>query len=162
VNRTQQLAFEAFARARLPALLRFGYALTGSQDTAADLVQEALVRTGARWSRLARSEDPEGYVRRVMTNTSVSWWRQRRRERLTASPPDRGYEPRYRDHALWAALSSLPPGQRAVLVLRYYEDLTEAQAAARLGCTIGTVKSQSARAMATLRKALDTSAQETK
>ena len=162
MNRTEQRAFEAFARARLPALLKFGYALTGDQDAASDLVQEALVRTGARWSRLVHGEDPEGYVRRVMINTNVSWWRQRRRERPTASPPDSGYEAQYRDYGLWRALSSLPARQRAVLVLRYYEDLSEAQTADLLGCSIGTVKSQSAKAMAKLRVIMETSVLEAK
>ena len=160
MNRAQRLAFDGFARARLPALLRFGYALTGDRDAAADLVQEALVRTGARWSRLTRSQDPEGYARRIMVNTNVSWWRQRRRERLTAAPPDRRYDMQFRDDELWEALRLLPPRQRAVLVLRYYQDLSEAQTAGLLGCSIGTVKSQSAKAVAKLRAILDTSSLE--
>jgi RNA polymerase sigma-70 factor (sigma-E family) len=162
MNQTERMTFEGFARARLSALLRFGYALTGNQEAASDLVQEALVRTGARWSWRARREDPERYTRRVMINTNVSWWRQRRREWPTASPPDRGYDMQYRDYELWRALSSLPARQRAVLVLRYYEDLSEAQAADLLGCSIGTVKSQSAKAIAKLRAILEASALEAK
>ncbi len=148
-------AFDAFARARLAELLRFGYALTGDQDMAADLVQDALVRTGLRWSRV-RAADPEGYVRRIMVNTQISWWRRRRREQLTASPPDRGYEPPAADDSMWILLAGLPPRQRAVLVLRYYEDLSEVQIAAALGCSVGTVKSQAARAIGKLRAALAT------
>lgn len=147
--------FDAFARARLAELLRFGYALTGDQDMAADLVQDALVRTGLRWSRV-RATDPEGYVRRVMVNTQISWWRRRRREQLTASPPDIGYEPPTADDSMWMLLADLPPRQRAVLVLRYYEDLSEVQIAAVLGCSVGTVKSQAARAIGKLRAALAT------
>ena len=147
---SERPTFEAFARARLPELLRFGYALTGSHDLAADLVQDALVRTGMRWSRL-RSVDPEGYVRRVMVNTHISWWRKQRYEQLTASPPETGYEQQSRDDSLWLLLATLPPRQRAVLVLRYYEDLSEVQIASVLGCSVGTVKSQSARALGKLR-----------
>ena len=154
----EQPTFEAFARARLANLMRFGYALTGSQDSAADLVQDALVRTGLRWSRL-HAADPEGYVRRVMVNTHISWWRRRRREQLTASPPDVSYETPVRDDSMWLLLATLPPRQRAVLVLRYYEDLSEAQIATVLGCSTGTVKSQSARAIGKLRAVL-TSEQE--
>ena len=150
-------AFDAFARARLAELLRFGYALTGDKDTAADLVQDALVQTGLRWSRL-RSSDPEGYVRRVMVNTHISWWRRRRREQLTASPPDVGYEPPSHDDSMWALLATLPPRQRAVLVLRYYEDLSEVQIAAVLGCSVGSVKTQTSRALARLRAVVGRSA----
>jgi len=156
------MAFEAFARARLSALLRFGYALTGNREAAADLVQEAPVRTGARWSRLAQSQDPEGDARRIMVNTNVSWWRQRRRERLTAAVPDRGRDTQLRDYELWEALRSLPSRQRAVMVLRYYEDLSEAQTADLLGCSVGTVKSQSAKAIGKLRAILATSSFEAK
>jgi RNA polymerase sigma-70 factor (sigma-E family) len=153
VDPRERPTFDAFARARLAELLRFGYALTGDKDTAADLVQDALVRTGLRWSTV-RASDPEGYVRRVMVNTQISWWRRRRREQLTASPPDVGYEPPSPDYSMWALLATLPPRQRAVLVLRYYEDLSEVQIAAVLGCSVGTVKSQAARAIGKLRTTL--------
>ena len=150
---TERPTFDAFARARMANLLRFGFALTGSQDQAADLVQDALVRTGLRWTRV-RSADPEGYVRRAMVNAHISWWRRRRREELTGTPPDTGYEAPRRDDSIWQLLAQLPPRQRAVLVLRYYEDLSEAQIAEVLGCSVGTVKSQSARAIAKLRATL--------
>ena len=150
-------AFDAFVRSRLPHLLRFGVVLTGSEQAAADLVQDALERTLLRWSRI-ESDDPEGYVRRVMVTHNVSLWRRVRRERLTADVPERSYVDRQHDPALWQALSQLPPRQRAVIALRYYEDLSEAQIAEVLGVSAGTVKSQASRAMAKLRVLLDQSA----
>jgi RNA polymerase sigma-70 factor (sigma-E family) len=146
-------AFDAFVRARLPHLLRLGRALTGSEHAAADLVQDALERSLMRWSRI-ESDDPEGYVRRVMVTRNISAWRRVRRERLIADVPETSYDDPQADPALWAALAKLPPRQRAVIALRYYEDLTEAQIAAVLGCARGTVKSQSAAAIGALRRAL--------
>lgn len=148
-------AFDAFVTARLPHLLRFGRALTGSESAAADLVQDALERTLLRWSRI-RSDDPEGYVRRVMVTRNVSAWRRVRRERLTDEVPEERYvdPPGARDGAVWQALAALPPRQRAVIALRYYEDLSEAQIAHVLGVSTGTVKSQASRAMAKLRDLL--------
>jgi len=147
-------AFDAFVRARLAHLLRFGRALTGDEHAAADLVQDALERTLMRWSKIT-SEDPEGYVRRAMVNRSISVWRKLRRERLTDQIPQQTYDDPARDDALLDALRRLPPRQRAVIALRYYEDLTEAQTAATLGCSVGTVKSQTSLAMARLRSLLD-------
>jgi RNA polymerase sigma-70 factor (sigma-E family) len=150
-------AFDAFVRARLPALLRFAYALTGDPHTAADLVQDALERTGMRWSRIERQGDPEGYVRRAILNGRISRWRKHRRETLVDCVPERmtSYDVPGRDDQLWQLLATLPPRQRAVLVLRYYEDLSEVQIAATLGCSPGTVKSQSSKALAKLRVALN-------
>jgi RNA polymerase sigma-70 factor (sigma-E family) len=149
-------AFDAFVRARLPALLRFAYALTGDPHTAADLVQDALERTGMRWNKIERQGDPEGYVRRAILNGRVSRWRKHRRETLVDCVPERltPYEIPARDDQLWQLLATLPPRQRAVLVLRYYEDMSEVQIAATLGCSPGTVKSQSSKALAKLRVAL--------
>ena len=149
-------AFDAFVHARLPALLRFAYALTGDPHTAADLVQDALERTGMRWNKVERQGDPEGYVRRAILNGRVSRWRKHRRETLVDCVPERttSYEVPSRDEQLWQLLATLPPRQRAVLVLRYYEDLSEVQIAATLGCSPGTVKSQSSKALAKLRVAL--------
>lgn len=146
-------SFDDFVRARLPHLLRFARALTGDDHAAADLVQDALERTLMRWSRVT-SDDPEGYVRRAMVNRSISVWRKTRRERLTDTVPERQYADDGHDDELFAALRSLPPRQRAVIALRYFEDLTEAQTAAVLGCAVGTVKSQSSLAMAKLRSLL--------
>jgi RNA polymerase sigma-70 factor (sigma-E family) len=154
VTRTRDTdAFDAFVRARLPHLLRFGRALTGDEHAAADLVQDALERTLVQWHRIA-SEDPEGYVRRTMVNRSVSVWRKLRRERLTDAPPEQRYGDPERDDALFAALRRLPPRQRAVIALRYYEDLSEARAAQVLDCSVGTVKSQASQAIRRLRELL--------
>jgi RNA polymerase sigma-70 factor (sigma-E family) len=148
--------FATFVRMRMPALLRFGHALTGNRHDALDLVQSALERTGVRWRTVQRrGDDPEAYVRRTMVNTWVSRWRKLRRETLVAVVPD-GPAAAVADAALereplWQALRALPPGQRAVIVLRYYEDLSEAQIADVLGVSPGTVKSQASKAMATLR-----------
>jgi RNA polymerase sigma-70 factor (sigma-E family) len=149
-------AFDAFVRARMPALLRFAHALTGDPHTAADLVQDALERTGARWSRIERQGDPEGYVRRAIINGRTSRWRKLRRESLVDVVPDRTTvgDPPGRDEQLWRLLATLPQRQRAVIVLRYYEDLSEAQIAATLGCAPGTVKSQASKALAKLRAAM--------
>ena len=148
-------AFDAFVAARLPHLLKLGRALTGDEQRGADLVQDALERALPRWRRL---DDPEGFVRRAMVNRSISVWRKLRRERPlpdspdaspTAAPADRPH-----DHELFAAVRRLAPRQRAVIALRYYEDLTEAQTADVLGYSVGTVKSQAHRALAVLREQL--------
>jgi RNA polymerase sigma-70 factor (sigma-E family) len=145
-------SFDVFMRARGAKLLRYGYALTGSQHDAADLMQEALVRVGSVWARVQRQGDPERYVRTIMARLHVSWWRQRRRERLVGSVPERPYEDaalaqtETRD-GLVAALAKLPPRQRAVLVLRYYEDYSDEEIAAALGISRGTVRSQAARGL---------------
>ena len=150
--------FAAFVRMRMPALLRFGHALTGNPHDALDLVQSALERTGVRWRSVRRGgRDPEAYVRRAMVNSWVSRWRRLRRESLVAGVPDRADpEPGglLEREPLWQALRGLPPRQRAVIVLRYYEDLSEAEIAAVLGVSPGTVKSQTSKAMATLRRTL--------
>lgn len=146
-------AFDEFARARMQQLLRFGHVLTGSPHAAADLVQDALERAMLAWPRVSRQSDPEGYVRRIMVNRNISVWRKLRRERLTAEFPEQPTSPPPgRDLALWNQLAQLPPRQRAVLVLRYYEDMTEQQTAEVLGCSVGTVKSQAAKAIANLRR----------
>lgn len=146
-----QDAFDAFVRARLPDLLRFGRVLTGNHEAAADLVQDALERTLLAWPRLHEREEPTAYVRRVMVNRNISIWRRLRRETVTDEPPDVHVEDQPRDHELWAAIQSLPPRQRAVLALRYYEDLSEAEIARVLGCSTGTVKSQASKGVARLR-----------
>ena len=149
--------FADFAAARIPSLVRFGFALTGSVVEAEDLVQEALVRLAPRWQAVSASGAPEAYVRRTMVNLHISWWRSRRREWLHPEPPDRAVTDLLPNRDLWVALRVLPPRQRAVLALRYLEDLTEAETAAVLGCSVGTVKSQAAKAIAKLRPTLDKS-----
>jgi len=146
--------FDAFVRARHHALLRYGTVLTGDLHSAADLVQDALERTGLAWSRVQQQGDPEGYVRRVMANRSISTWRKLRRERLVGDPPEASYEDAPVDRVLWDVLARLPRRQRTVLVLRYYEDLSEAEIARVLGIAPGTVKSQASKGIAALRAAL--------
>jgi RNA polymerase sigma-70 factor (sigma-E family) len=146
-------SFDDFVRARLPELLRFGRALTGDEHRGADLVQDALERALPRWRRI-QATDPEGYVRRIMVNRNISVWRSRWRERLTDEPPDAGVDDRVRDQQLWSALRGLPPRQRTVIALRYLADQTEVQTAALMGCSTGTVKSQTHAAMEKLRDVL--------
>jgi len=155
-------AFDAFVRARLPALLRFAHAVCGDPHTAADLVQDALERTGMRWDRIDRTGDPEGYVKRAIVNGRISRWRKLRRESLVDVVPEhlpylnRPYlHGQGHDDTMWQLLATLPRRQRAVLVLRYYEDMSEEQIAATLGCAPGTVKSQASKALAKLRAALE-------
>lgn len=155
--------FGEFVRQALPGLLRYGHALTGNPHDANDLVQSVLERIGARWPTVRRrAGDPLGYARRAMANAHVSRWRRFRRERLVgewseADLPHSAvvWQPdRFEDEPLWRALRALPPRQRTVLVLRYYEDLSEAEIAATLGISRGTVKSQASKGMAALRTRL--------
>jgi RNA polymerase sigma-70 factor (sigma-E family) len=149
--------FEVFVRERSAALLRYAYVLTGNRDDAADLTQEALARLGQSWHRVT-SDDPEGYVRTTMARLHVSWWRRRRREHLVDAVPERGYADEGiaragGDVGLWRALVALPPRQRVVLVLRYYEQRSDEEIAALLGISRGTVRSQAARGLDKLRAA---------
>lgn len=147
--------FDDFVTSRGPALLRTAYLLTGDRHLAEDLMQAALAKTYRHWSRV-RSGSPEAYVRQAMVRENISWWRRRR---ITESPvetvPD-GISGRREDVELRltldGALRQLTPHQRAVVVLRYYDDLTERQTADVLGCGVGTVKSQAHRALARLRE----------
>jgi len=156
--------FVAFVAAAWPRLVRTAFLLTGDHAGAEDLAQSALVRAHRRWRSIRRQDRPEVYVRRVMVNLHRSWWRRHRgRERLVAQVPETaaGSHPgddtgqQGRELALAGALADLPPRMRATLVLRFYEDLTEQQAADVLGCSVGTVKTQTSRGLARLRRALD-------
>jgi RNA polymerase sigma-70 factor (sigma-E family) len=143
-----------FVRARYPQLLRRGYLLTGSQLAAEDLVQEALARCCAAWRRHPITE-PDAYVHRVMVNVLISRSRLRRfREEVTANVPEAGASDLASQHAdrdaVWRALQATAPRQRAVLVLRFYEGMTESEAAC-LDITVGTVRSQTAKGLARLR-----------
>jgi RNA polymerase sigma-70 factor (sigma-E family) len=161
VDTADREAFDAFARARTPALLRFAHVLTGDPEKAADLVQDALERTIMAWPRVVRKDDPEGYVRRAIVHRNVSIWRRLKRETLVGDVPESSYVPTDpHDAALWATLAELPPRMRAVVVLRFYEDLGEAQTAAVLGCSVGTVKSTTSRALVRLREKLAAQEQE--
>ena len=148
--------YEAFVRARTPALLRSAYLLTGDQHLAEDLVQEALARTHRAWRRLHEVGNAEAYARKVMYHAQLSQWRRLRvREFYPPQLPERGAG----DHAesvsvrisLERALGTLSPRQRAVVVLRYFEDRTETETADLLGMALGTVKTQAARALERLR-----------
>jgi RNA polymerase sigma-70 factor, ECF subfamily len=152
--------FAAFVAARSQALLRTACLLTGDWATAEDLLQTALAKTYLRWTHIDRHGAPEAYVRRVLVNTSTSWWRRRwRGEVPTAALPDRpsdegpaGTASIVDRSALWPALMELPRKQRAVIVLRYYEDLPDSEVARVLGCSEQTVRSQCSRALAKLRE----------
>jgi RNA polymerase sigma-70 factor (sigma-E family) len=150
--------FTQFIEGRQRALQRTAWLLTGDWALAEDLVQTALVRSWPRWDRIRRRDDPEIYVRRVMLNTWASWSRRRwRGERPSEAVPDShapgdvATEVAVR-MAVRSALGSLTHRQRAVLVLRVFDDLSEAQVAQVLDCAVGTVKSTMARAVAKLRE----------
>ena len=143
--------FDEFVAARSRALLRTAYLLTHDHALAEDLLQTALARAWFAWRRIDGNPDP--YVRRILVNTYASWWRRKwNGEHPTDELPERptdetGTEPT----DLWQAMERLPRRQRAVVVLRYFEDLTEAQVADALGVSVGTVKSQTSKALRTLR-----------
>ncbi len=132
-------------------LLRSAYLLTGDLHRAQDLVQEALVKVALRWPRL-REGNPTAYARTIIVRDNVSWWR-RRRETSVAIPTDVAAVSSDADAALVVrrALARLTPAQRAVLVLRHFDDLSERETADVLGVSVGTVKSQNAAALARLR-----------
>ncbi|MEV0808913.1 SigE family RNA polymerase sigma factor [Micromonospora sp. NPDC050200] len=153
------MTYEEFADSRLTALLRYAVMLTGDPHQAQDLVQDTMVRVQLNWRRVARADSPERYVRRMLTNQYVDWRRGSwvRRVLLRGDPDES--PPVATDHAqdaverdqIWSWLSRLPRRQRASLVLRYYEDLPDAEIAEILGCAVGTVRSSISRALATLR-----------
>ena len=151
--------FREFVTGRSPALLRTAYLLGGDWATAEDLLQVALTKTYLAWLRLGTIEAIEPYARRVLVNTATSWWRRRwHGERPTDVLPDMpasdGLDERLERDRLWRHVVTLPARQRAVLVLRFYEDQSEAETARLLGVSVGTVKSQCARALASLRARL--------
>ena len=149
--------FDDFVRNRSFKLLRSAYLLTGDQQLAEDLVQDALVRTFRSWNRLQRTENAEAYTRKVMYHLQVAWWRRDRvKEYSDEVIDDRAsthdpYDDVNRRMMLRKALTRLAPKQRAVIVLRFYEDLDVGQTAEILGCSQGTVKSQTAKAIKNLR-----------
>jgi RNA polymerase sigma-70 factor (sigma-E family) len=159
IGQRERAAFDSFVASCSDRLVRTAYLLSGDRGHAEDLVQTALMRTARHWRR-ARSS-PEAYARRVVVNLAKDRWRDRAR-RPAEVPLDA--EPQAPEAAaildrdmLARAMSRLPHGQRAVLVLRFFDDLSVAEAAAALGCTPGTVKSQTARALSSLRAALNPS-----
>jgi len=150
-----------FVSGRWPALFRLAYLLTGSQERAEDLLQSVLMKAYASWGRIHRMESPDAYVRRMLVNGAISAGRRGwRREHPTGRVPDTpvgGHEQQYVDRdALWSIVQGLPPRQRAVVVLRFYEDLSESEIARVLDCSPGTVKSQASDALRSLRRTLVT------
>lgn len=151
---SRSVGFDDFVAARSTALLRTAYLLTRDHGVAEDLLQTALAKAWFHWDRI--DGPPEPYVRKILVNTYTSWWRRRwNGERATEDLPDAGTDDPAdaagASHDLWAALGRLPRRQRAVVVLRYFEDQSEAETARLLDCSVGTVKSQASRALAKLR-----------
>jgi RNA polymerase sigma-70 factor (sigma-E family) len=150
--------FEAFAQAQLPHMLRYSVMLTGDRDLAADLVQDVLVKVYRQWPRVCGADRPDRYAMRMLTNQFLSWRRSWAVRTIVAvgELPDRPQAERFEStHAvrddMWRRLAGLPKRQRAVLVLRYYEQLTDAEIADVLGCSAGTVRGYAHRALASLR-----------
>jgi RNA polymerase sigma-70 factor (sigma-E family) len=153
-------SFSSFVRARGPVLLRTARSLTANPSDAEDLLQTALTKTYVAWGRIEDHRALDGYVRRALVNTRTSQWRKRRvdefaceqlPEQETTPAPDPAEQQSLHD-AMWRAVLKLPDRQRAMVVLRYYEDLSEAQTAEVLGVSVGTVKSAVSRALGKLRE----------
>ncbi|MGW3118056.1 SigE family RNA polymerase sigma factor [Streptomyces sp. NPDC001107] len=154
-------SFASYVRARQPVLLRTARSLTGNPSDAEDLLQTALTKTYVAWERIEDHRALDGYVRRALVNTRTSQWRKRRVdefvcEELPEPEPVRGgddpAEQQALHDAMWRAIMKLPARQRAMVVLRYYEDLSEVQTAEVLGVSVGTVKSAVSRALGKLRE----------
>jgi RNA polymerase sigma-70 factor (sigma-E family) len=151
--------FEAFVREVQPALFRTAYLLHGDYQRAEDSVQSALVKVYLHWSRIRGMEHPTAYVRRILVNDTTSWWRRRSSHEQVLDLGDDLTSPGPAEAAVshevaWAAIRRLPPRQRAVVVLRFYEDLSEAETARVLGMAVGTVKSHCHAACARLAEIL--------
>ncbi|MEV4758885.1 SigE family RNA polymerase sigma factor [Micromonospora sp. NPDC049559] len=156
------MTFEEYVLARGPALVRLARLLVRDAHRADDLVQEVLARAYPRWARICRTDQPDRYLRRMLVNASRSWWRRRANHEVVVA--DVGDQPGWKDigteaadrEALWRLVSVLPDRQRAVLALRYYEDLDDASIAAILGCSQATVRTHAMRALAAVRAQLGT------
>ena len=149
--------FTEWLSARTPALLRYAFMLTADREVAADLLQDVLIKVGARWSHVKKGE-PDAYVRRALTNQAITQGKRRRRERSlevvaeVATPdPTTNVD---KAIAVQQAMAALPPRQRATVVLRYFEDYSEVMIAQALDCSVGTVKSQLHKASVALRASL--------
>jgi RNA polymerase sigma-70 factor (sigma-E family) len=159
-SRREQRAFEAFVAEASGRLMRTAYLMSGDRGHAEDLVQATLLRTARRWPRARR--EPEAYARRVLVNLAKDRWRTLRRRvnevagvAVDASLPETPEDDLLEREHLLAAVRELPAGQRAVLVLRFFDDLSVAETAATLDCSEGTVKSQTSRALVRMRAVLD-------
>ena len=149
--------FSSYMHARQPSLMRTAYLLTGDRHTAEDLVQTAFAKLYLSWDKVNDRGSVDGYVRRILVNEHNSLWRRawKRRETSTDALPDHPHHDLYNDRTgaeLWDLVQTLPKKARAVVVLRYYEELSEAETADALGISVGTVKSQASRALAALRE----------
>jgi len=162
VGAPPRVDFDEFVVARSSSLLRTAFLLTHDHALAEDLLQTALTKAYLAWSRI--EDSPEAYVRRILVTTYATWWRRRwNGEAPTEVLPERSRDGALLDahadvhadadarHDLWTAMERLPRRQRAVVVLRWFEDLSEAETARVLGCSVGTVKSQASKAFAKLR-----------
>jgi len=152
------VTFEEYAFARTQALIRLARLLCGDEHRAEDLVQDVLAKAYVRWGRIARMDQPDLYVRRMLVNANHAWWKRRSSRDISvavvADRPgvvDAAAEVDERD-ALWGVVRALPPRQRTVIVLRYYEDLDDATIAAILDCSTGTVRTHAKRALDALRE----------
>jgi len=150
-------AYGEFVRRAWDPHLRVARLLTGDPHSAEELLQDCLVKLYTRWRGMSWHQTPDAYLRSMLANGNVSWWRRRRREHLVADSPERA-DPRAAPaepyEELSRALLALPRRQRAIVVLRHYADLSEKEVAAALDCSVGTVKSQNSRALVRLREAL--------
>ncbi len=161
VQEWRPVDFEEFAAARLPSLTRYATMLTGSRQVAEDVVQDALVKTHAKWKRISALDQPDLYVKRIVTNEFMSLRRRRTLSTVPLEPdftevarsdsPPSHEETSADREALWAELARLPRQGRAVLVLRFYEGLTDNEIATVLNCRPGTVRGYGSRALAALR-----------
>ncbi|WP_030238286.1 SigE family RNA polymerase sigma factor [Streptomyces sp. NRRL S-350] len=149
--------FQEFVVGVWPRLVRTAYLLAGEQYAAEDLVQSAAEKACASWSKVRRADDPYAYVRRILVNQHARRWRRRPPELLVDAVPDAvapgdGYARSDQRGALLAALATLPPRQREAVVLRHWEDLSDSQTAAAMGCSTGAVRSHAAKGIARLRQ----------
>lgn len=158
------MEFDDFARGQLPRLLRYAVMLTGDRELAQDLVQDVLVKAHGQWRRVSAADHPDRYVHTMLTRAFLSWRRRWAVRSIGLDPAGQVDGEPVRDHAggvvdrddVWRRLATLPRQQRAVLVLRYYERLTDVEIADVLGCSAGTVRGYASRALSTLRLDLAT------
>jgi RNA polymerase sigma-70 factor (sigma-E family) len=152
------VTFEEYVLVRGPALIRLARLLVDDVHRAEDLVQDALVRAFPRWSEILRTDQPDLYMRRILINLNASWWRRGAsrelpvdlRDDVRPGPADHGAQAAER-LALWERVRALPPRQRAVIVLRYYEDLDDSRIGEILGCSRASVRTHAMRALAAMR-----------
>lgn len=158
------MTFEEYVQQRGPALVRLAGLLVGHRQLAEDLVQEVLAKAYARWDRIVRADHPDRYLRRMLVNAHASWWRRRSYHESVGVPAIEEAAPGTPDteiaerDALWRLILALPRRQRAVVVLRYYEDLDDVAIAQILDCSPVTVRTHAMRALAALRAQLSADA----